>query len=204
MSKIFSKVVIMSGVMTSLIAPAVAGPESVVSAGSVEGPIEIAGPGPTPIPGIPYHEYFAYSAYAKRSYVPGYTPHTTSLFENPRTYPRALGALATPYHMYAGLDGWYFGSPRGYRTGTPKGSQAHAYFQGRLGVTSNLRGGYPQGMRVIEPAIVPVGSSMERGGIYIHGGGVTQVETTIEETIRQETLAKPAAPILLPPPVLEK
>lgn len=171
-------------------------------AGSTEGSVEVVGPAPAA--GVPYYEYFNYSAYAKRSYVPGYTPHVSSLYENPRDYPWALGALATPYYMYAGKDGWFFGSPQGYQSSVPKGSQAAGYFQGQLGITANLRGGYSQGMRVIEPAIVPVGASVERGGVYIHGADTTTVNTTVERTIQQETLAKSAPPPVLPIPVPEK
>lgn len=195
---------ITTGIVVGITATATAGPDMPVVSGSTEGSIEVVGPGPTPIPGIPYQEYFNYSAYAKRSYVPGYTPHVTSLFENPRDYPWALCVLATPYYQYAGINGWFFSSPQGYQSSVPKGSHASKYYRGELGITSNLRGGYPQGMRVVEPAIVPVASSMERGGIYIHGSDITRVETTVEETIQQQTLAKPAAPISLPPPVLEK
>lgn len=183
----------------ALAAALTAGPEAYVSSGSTEGPVEVVGQ--TPVPGIPYYEYFNYSAYAKRSYVPGYTPHPTSLFENPRDYPWALGAMATPYYQYAGMNGWFFGSPQGYQSSVPPGSHASKYYRGELGITSNLRGGYPQGMRVIEPAIVPVGPSMERGGIYIQGGDSLLVNTTVEESVQQETLAKPMA---LPPPVPEK
>lgn len=185
--------------LCSLTAFCFAGGESLPSVGSTEGSVEVVGP--TPAAGIPYYEYFNYSAYAKRSYVPGYTPHVTSQFENPRDYPWALCVLATPYYQYAGLPGWFFGSPQGYQSSVPKGSHASKYYRGELGITANLRGGYPQGMRVVEPAIVPVGSSVERGGVYIHGGDTTLVNTTIEETVRQETLAKPAA---LPPPTIEK
>lgn len=184
--------------LTGLVAAAGAGPEA-PQAGSTEGAPEIVGQ--TPVAGIPYYEYFNYSAYAKRSYVPGYTPHPTSLFENPRDYPWALCVLATPYYQYAGMKGWFFGSPQGYQSSVPEGSHAAKYYRGELGITANLRGGYPQGMRVVEPAIVPVGPSTERGGIYISGGDTLRVETTVEETVQQETLAKPMA---LPPPVPEK
>ncbi len=157
-------------------------------AGSTEGSPEIPIGAPTPIAGIPYYEYFNYSSYAKRSYVPGYTPHVTSLFENPRDYPWALCVLATPYYQYGGIPGWFFSSPQGYQSSVPKGSHASKYYRGELGITANLRGGYPQGMRVVEPAIVPIGASAERGGVYIQGGGVTTVAVGTEVTeIIQET-----------------
>src|SRR5690349_11769927 len=119
---------------------AIAGPE-VAAPGSLEGSVEFTAP---PAAGIPYFEYFHYSAYAKRSYVPGYTPHVTSLFENPRDYPWALCVLATPYYQYAGMQGWFFGSPQGYQSSVPPGSHASKYYRGELGITKNLRGGYPQ------------------------------------------------------------
>jgi hypothetical protein len=185
------------------IATAFAGPEMPPPAqGSTEGTIEVVGP--TPAAGIPYFEYFNYSAYAKRSYVPGYTPHVTSLYENPRDYPWALCVLATPYYRYAGTKGWFFGSPQGYQSSVPPGSHASKYYRGELGITANLRGGYAQGMRVVEPAIVPVGSSVERGGVYIHGADTTLVNTTVEETVQTEALAKSAPPPALPVPVPEK
>lgn len=171
------------------------------SAGSVEGGIEFTTP---PEPGVPYHEYFHYSSYAKRTYVPGYTPHVTSLYENPKTYPSQLGPLVNPYHVNTGLPGWHFGSPYGYRGSNDKGSQSNKYFRGELGITDNLRGGYPQGMRVIEPAIVPIAASAEKGGIFISGGGVGQLEVGAENELITEyesTLVKPApvpAPVYVP------
>lgn len=183
---------------------AYAGPEDLppAGAGSTEGSIEVVGP--TPAPGIPYYEYFHYSAYAKRSYVPGYTPHVTSLFENPRDYPWALCVLATPYYQYAGMPGWFFGSPQGYQSSVPKGSHAAKYYRGELGITEHLRGGYPQGMRVVEPAIVPVGNSSERGGVYIHGGGVQTVdlgiETEVTETFSQTVTERNGPPAAVPMP----
>lgn len=194
---------------------AVAGPENAIpkgpgiGGGSAEGPIVIkANAAATPVGGIPYYEYFHYSSYAKRSYVPGYTPHVTSLFENPRDYPWALGALATPYYMYAGLNGWFFSSPQGYQSSVPPGSHASKYFRGELGITDDLRGGYAQGMRVVEPAIVPVGASAEKGGIYIHGIGVETVLVgqditdleSMTQTVRPQT-GRPMAP-RMPPPVV--
>lgn len=164
-------------------------------AGSTEGSLVIPAGAPTPVAGIPYYEYFNYSSYAKRSYVPGYTPHVTSLFENPRDYPWALCVLATPYYQYGGIPGWFFSSPQGYQSSVPKGSHASKYYRGELGITKNLRGGYPQGMRVVEPAIVPIGPSAERGGVYIHGGGVTTLAVGTEVTeIIQETGPAPRVP----------
>jgi len=191
--------------LAGLVAGATAGGENAVQApvaGSTEGSVEVVGP--TPAPGIPYYEYFNYSAYAKRSYVPGYTPHVTSQFENPRDYPWSLCVLATPYYQYAGIDGWFFGSPMGYQSSVPPGSHASKYYRGELGITDNLRGGYPQGMRVVEPAIVPIGASAERGGIYIHGGGTTIVNTQTEQVETQPALAKPAPPVIEPLPPPEK
>lgn len=182
---------------------AYAGPEDLPApgVGSTEGGIEVVGPEPSA--GIPYYEYFHYSAYAKRSYVPGYTPHVTSLFENPREYPYALCVLATPYYQYAGKDGWFFGSPQGYQSSIPKGSHAAKYYMGELGITEHLRGGYPQGLRVVEPAIIPVANSSERGGIYIHGGGVkvnTDIEVETEEITTVESYTKTGPPAIVPGP----
>lgn len=205
MTVLLNKSWLAAGLSAALLCAVHAGPEdlpAVPAVGSTEGSVEVVGP--TPAAGIPYYEYFNYSSYAKRSYVPGYTPHVSSLYENPRDYPWALCVLATPYYMYAGKDGWFFGSPQGYQSSVPRGSHVADYYQGKLGITANLRGGYSQGMRVIEPAIVPVGASVERGGIYIHGADTTMVNTTVEQTVQQETLAKSAPPPVLPIPVPEK
>lgn len=198
------------GILAAAIAGfAFAGPEDLPQpgAGSTEGSIEVVGP--TPAPGIPYYEFFHYSAYAKRSYVPGYTPHATSLFENPRDYPWALCVLATPYYQYAGINGWFFSSPQGYQSSIPEGSHAAAYYRGELGITEHLRGGYPQVLRVVEPAIVPVNASSEHGGVYIHGGSVHTVDVGVEtvetiETITERSGPPPAVPGPAPSPGLEK
>ena len=157
-----------------------------------------------PASGEVYEEYFNYSSYAKRSYAPGYTPHVSSLFENPRDYPWAMGALATPYYNYAGMPGWFFGSPKGYQTSVPPNSQAHAYFAGQLGITSDMRYGYPNGLRVIEPIVVPVGASVKKGGFLITGGGLEQIQVTTETAMMASppapTLAPPAPPAPCPPP----
>lgn len=188
--KVFAGKILLGAMAVTCAGLAYAGPEDLPppGAGSTEGSVEIVGPAPAA--GIPYYEYFHYSAYAKRSYVPGYTPHVTSLFENPRDYPWALCVLATPYYQYAGMPGWFFGSPQGYQSSVPKGSEAAAYYRGELDITTDLRGGYPQVMRVVEPAIVPVGNSSERGGVYIHGGETISVGTAPPETVEIETLEK--------------
>ena len=169
--------------------PAAIGPQR----GSIEGAPELTSPAPA---GIPYYEYFNYSAYAKRSYVPGYTPHPTSLFENPKDYPWALCVLATPYYQYAGIPGWHFGSPQGYQSSVPPGSHAAKYYRGELGITSNLRGGYPQGLRVVEDAIVPIGASSEKGGVFIQGGSIGVVEVATES----EQMMAPPPPLPMPVP----
>ena len=175
-----------------------AGPEPAVpGTGSAEGPVEFTTP---PAAGIPYLEYFNYSAYAKRSYVPGYTPHATSLFENPRDYPWALCVMANPYYQYAGIPGWFFGSPQGYQSSVPPGSHASKYFRGELEITKHLRGGYPQGIRVIEDAIVPISSSVEKGGVFIQGGGVERVSVATETEVVKETRTETGPPAPVPGP----
>lgn len=189
MDRVFSRIA-GAGFVLALAGVAFAGGEV---QGSTEGGVELTAPAPA---GIPYYEYFNYSAYVRRSYVPGYTPHPTSLFENPRDYPWALCVLATPYYQYAGINGWFFGSPQGYQSSVPKGSHASKYYRGELGITKDLRGGYPQGMRVIEPAIVPVSNSMEKGGIFIQGAS-SQTALIGQEV---ETEAAPPAPVPMPAP----
>lgn len=168
-------------------------PQPGVQAGSIEGAPELTSPAPA---GIPYYEYFNYSAYAKRSYVPGYTPHPTSLFENPKDYPWSLCVMANPYYQYAGIPGWHFNSPQGYQSSIPPGSHAAKYYRGELGITSNLRGGYPQGLRVVEDAIVPVAASSEKGGIFIQGGSLGAVQVATESDVS----FSPAPPLPMPVP----
>lgn len=192
------RVILASGVAAALSA-AHAGPEAPASGGTTSPAAPAGIPQPIPAPaeaGVPYNEFFSYSAYARRSYAPGYTPHLTSLFENPRTYPRALCVMATPYYQYAGINGWFFGSPLGYQSSVPPNSHALAYFQGGLGITSNLRYGYPQGLRAIEPVIVPFNSYSERGGVFIQGGGLS----TAEATAVSADAIPPAAPTAVAPP----
>lgn len=174
-----------------------AGPEVLGAPGSTEGAPDMQTPVGAPAEaGIPYNEYFNYSAFARRSYAPGYTPHATSLFENPREYPTALCVMATPYYMYAGIHGWFFGSPRGYQSSVPPNSHALAYFRGELGITSNLRYGYPHGLRAIEPIVIPFNSYAERGGVFITGGGLATAEIAAQEAQAEV----PAAPTPLPAP----
>lgn len=180
---------------------ALAGPEVAAPATAEQVPVlqpapgVAAGSGSSEV-GVPYNEYFNYSAFARRSFSPGYTPHSTSLFENPRQYPYALCVLATPYYQYAGIKGWFFGSPRGYQSSVPPDSHALAYNQGELGITSNMRYGYPQGLKVVEPIIVPFNSSAERGGVLITGGGLSTAE--VGEV--KENAVAPARPTPLPAP----
>lgn len=135
-------------------------------------------PGPTPVPGVggvtTYNEYFCYSAVARRSYVPAYTPHATSLFENPREYPSALCVMGTPYHRWAGIPGWFFGSPMGYQTSVPPGSHALAYFRGETGATAKMASGLPEGMRVVEDVVVPYPQFCRRGGFLINAGAAAE------------------------------
>lgn len=175
-----------------------AGPELAAPAQAVQVPALQPAPGaaaPSEI-GVPYNEYFNYSSFARRSYAPAYTPHATSLFENPREYPYGLCVLATPYYMYAGMHGWFFGSPRGYQSSVPPDSHALAYNQGELGITSNMRYGYPQGLRAIEPVIIPFNSYAERGGVLITGGGLGTAE--VGEV--KENAVAPAKATPLPAP----
>jgi hypothetical protein len=173
----------------------VAGPELAAPAQAVQVPSLQPAPGASEI-GVPYNEYFNYSSFARRSFAPGYTPHTTSIFENPRDYPYALCVLATPYYQYAGIHGWFFGSPRGYQSSVPPDSHALAYYQGELGITSNMRYGYPQGLRVVEPVIIPFNSYAERGGVLITGGGLG---TAGVSEVKENAVA-PAKPTALPAP----
>ncbi len=114
-----------------------------------------------------YQELSCYSASVRRSYKPGYTPHPSTLFENPRSYPSATCVLATPYYMYGNIPGWFFGSPSGYQSSVPPGSHVLAYEQGRLGITEHLKLGYPDGKRVIQPVLKPVAPVCEKAGIFI-------------------------------------
>jgi hypothetical protein len=179
--------------VTGFAGPEVAAPEQAVQVPQLQ-----PAPGAAGEVGVPYNEYFNYSSFARRSYSPAYTPHTTSLFENPRDYPWALCVLATPYYQYAGIKGWFFGSPNGYQSSVPPNSHALAYFQGELGITSNMRYGYPQGLRVIEPVVIPFNAYAERGGVLITGGGLG----TAEVGAVKENAAPPApAPAMaLPAP----
>lgn len=161
-----------------------------VGAGSTEGSVELTAPAPA---GIPYYEYFNYSSYAKRSYVPGYTPHPSSLYENPRTYPAALCVIGNPYYQYAGLPGWHFSAPDGYKTGVPRGSHISKYYRGQLGITKDLRGGYPQGMRVVEDVIVPVSESVEKAGVFIQGGRTDTIVVGGDDSSVSDQFAPPPA-----------
>lgn len=173
-----------------------AGPEMPAGTPAVAVPALQPAPSANGEVGVPYNEYFNYSSFARRSYAPGYTPHATSLFENPREYPYALCVIATPYYQYAGIHGWFFGSPNGYQSSVPPDSHALAYNQGELGITSNMRYGYPQGLRVIEPVIIPFSSYAERGGVLITGGGLG----TAEVGAVQENAVAPAKATPLPGP----
>lgn len=134
-------------------------------------PVRLAAPsavvGETLEPSGVYEEYYAHSAHVKRSYAPGYTPHITSQFLNPRTYPDVKCVMGTPYYQYGSRAGWHFTSPQGHHTGAPPESEAVMYLRGELGITDYLNRGYPRGQRVIEPVLVPVESSMKKGGILI-------------------------------------
>lgn len=182
---------------TAVLAGAEAAAPAAVAAPAVavQVPVLLPATGASEI-GVPYNEYFNYSSFARRSYAPAYTPHLTSLFENPRQYPYALCVLATPYYQYAGISGWFFGSPRGYQSSVPPRSHALAYNQGDLGITANMRYGYPQGLRVIEPVIIPFSSYAERGGVLITGGGLG----TAEVGEAKENAVAPARATPLPAP----
>ena len=53
-------------------------------------------------------------------------------------------------------------------------------------------------MRVVEPAIVPVSASSEKGGIFIQGGGTSLVNVPVETEVVTETEVVRNGP---PPPV---
>jgi hypothetical protein len=135
--------------------------------------LEAALENPTAAAGGPmdYQEYSVYSSSVRRSYVPGYTPHPSSLYLNPRTYPHAKGPLATPYIQYGRKPGWFFGSPNGYQSMVPPASHALGYNQGTLGITSHLGRGYPDGQQVIMPILKPVDPAAEKAGVFISAGG---------------------------------
>ena len=118
-----------------------------------------------------YQELSCYSASVQRSYEPGYTPHPSTLFENPRSYPSATCVLATPYYMYANIPGWFFASPSGYQSSVPPGSHVLAYEQGNLGITENMKRGYPEGKKVIQTVLKPVAPVCEKAGIFISARG---------------------------------
>ena len=117
-----------------------------------------------------YKESFCYPANVRRVYKPAFTPQISSLFMNPRTFPAAVGVIADPSIQYAGMYGWHFGSPSGFTSGAPRESHALAYQRGELDITKNLYRGLPEGMKVVEPLLVPVQPVCRRGGIYIDGG----------------------------------
>lgn len=155
-------------------------------------------PAPSPVPApvgavVPaeggYNEMFCYSSVVRPNYVPGYTPHASSLFENPREYPAQLCVMATPYHLYANLPGWFFGSPNGYQSSVPPDSHAYLYNSGQLGITSKLVNGYPEGLRVVERVIVPYGQYCRQGGFFI-SAGAQKVQTAVQVEQKTETTEK--------------
>lgn len=172
--------------------------------GGGEIPVSPADAPPALMPSIPtaglagdiYREYMAYNAHVRRSYVPGFIPNPSSLFENPRERPSAVCVLGDTYR-YANLRGWFFGSPNGYQSSVPPGSQAHAYVTGQLGITTALQYGYPRGQRVIEPVLVPYAAYAEAGGILITSEGVS-VRPTVP--LEQPALGKGAGPQPVPLP----
>ncbi|MBX7244956.1 MAG: hypothetical protein K1X53_05630 [Candidatus Sumerlaeaceae bacterium] len=122
-----------------------------------------------PLPGVVYNEYQAYSTHVKRSYVPAFTPAISSQYLNPRSYPAALGAMATPYTRYGAVPGWHFGIPCGYTSGGEPGSPALSYVRGENNITTYLSRGYPDGQRVVEPVIVPYSPGARSSGYLIMG-----------------------------------
>ena len=126
---------------------------------------------PLPQAGAVYDQYDCFSPKVKNSYIIGSTPAPTSMFVNPREYPRALGVMATPYTKYGNMNGWYFGAPRIFEQSTvaPMGSNALRYFQGDLGFTENLSRGYPDGKRVVEPVVIPYANYSKSSGYFIQG-----------------------------------
>lgn len=161
---------------------------------------QIPMPAPVGLAGDIYQEYFTYGAHVRRSFIPGYIPQTESLWENPRTPPSAVCKIAEPYR-YANIRGWFFGSPNGYQSSVPPDSIAHAYVTGQLGITTSLQYGYPRGMRVIEPVIVPFAAHAEAGGLLITGDGVAvrvpqpPAMTQMAETLDEEQLEKIGSPV---------
>ena len=160
-----------------------------------------AKPEPVPTPAaaeggiVEYKESECYSSAVRRSYVPAYTPHITSQFENPRDYPYALAGLATPYHMYGGCYNWFFSSPQGAQSSIPRYSQALAYHRGELDITSNLSKGYPVGQRVVESVLVPVPMSCRKTGYLIEAGKSALRVTDVTPT------PAPVSPYYTPTPV---
>lgn len=146
----------------------------------------IAGAYPAGVAGGVYHEYLAYNAYVRRSHMPGYIPQTASLWQNPRTLPASLCKFSD-YYRFGNVAGFYFASPLGYTSAVPPGSIAHAYNSGQLGITSSLQYGYPRGMRVIEPIIVPFASHAETGGLLITSDGIAARPVMTEQPIQEYT-----------------
>lgn len=156
-------------------------------------------PVPTPAAGgggiIEYKESECYSTAVRRSYVPAYTPHVTSLFENPRDYPYALAALATPHYGYGGCYNWFFSSPNGAQSSIPRNSQALAYHRGELDITSYLSKGYPTGQRVVESVLVPVPMSCRRTGYLIDAGKTSLRVTNVTPTPSPVPTYYPPTPV---------
>lgn len=175
MSRRFANVLITAAFALSAAIAAAQSPSSAAPAGL---------PAPSSGSGVAeggYQEAFCYSAYVRPNFVPGYTPHRSSIYENPREYPSQVGALATPHYLYGRTPGWFFGSPNGYQSSVPPGSHALAYSRGELGITENLSFGYSSGMRVIERVLVPSGQYCRPGGFYISAGSPTMLNTTSGE-----------------------
>ena len=169
-------------------------------------PVAIATPAPSAgvVAAGGYKEMFCYSSVVRPNYVPCYTPHRSSLYENPREYPQTLCVMGTPYYQYGRIPGWFFGSPNGYQSSVPPGSHALAYHRGELGITEHLNGGYPEGLRVVERVLVPYSQYCRDGGFYISAGSATQLRTTTVEEVAQSVTtevkaAAPAVPSPVPP-----
>jgi hypothetical protein len=126
-----------------------------------------------------YQEYLVTSPGIRQSYVPGYVPKVSPRFLNPRIAPkRGTGAhFWQQQPEFMKMEGGHFGSTTGYeQSGVTKDSPTGDYHLGRQGITRVLQFGYPEGQRVIEPAVVPMPSRSEKAGWTIDAGKPTRVD----------------------------
>lgn len=67
------------------------------------------------------------------------------------------------------LDAGSFGPVQSMRLSSDDRSPALNYFTGELGITKNLKQGYPEGKRVVEPVAAQRSIAVLDGGIFIEG-----------------------------------